>query len=90
MSGGRSRYLVQGNALMPNLVLCRRANQSLTIDGPCCVTVLRIRGGNVTIAIEADRDVKILRGELQPHAQEEIPDGSDSAEPGQPEGGQSA
>lgn len=46
------------------LVLSRRTNQSLVIDGRIRLTVIRIRGGQVRVAIEAPREVPIARSEL--------------------------
>lgn len=46
------------------LVLSRRKNESLVIDGRIRLTVIGIRGGQVRVAIEAPKDVPIARSEL--------------------------
>jgi len=49
------------------LVLSRKAGEKVQIGNGIVVTVTRISGGRVTLAIEAPHDVRILRGELAPH-----------------------
>lgn len=46
------------------LVLSRKENESLVIGNGIKVTVLKIKGNRITIGIEADRDVRVVRGEL--------------------------
>lgn len=46
------------------LVLSRKRNEWLQI-GNVRVRVLYIKGGTVKIGVEAPREVKVLRGELQ-------------------------
>ncbi|MDA3962664.1 MAG: carbon storage regulator CsrA [Planctomycetota bacterium] len=47
------------------LVLSRRTNESIVIDGEIVVTVLGVdRGGQVRLGIEAPKRVRILRQEL--------------------------
>jgi len=48
------------------LVLSREENQSIRIYGPAVITVLKLRGTDVSLGIEADRDVLVLRTELEP------------------------
>ena len=47
------------------LVLTRRAGESIRIGDEIEVVVRRVAGNRVTVAIDAPRDVRILRGELQ-------------------------
>jgi carbon storage regulator CsrA len=47
------------------LVLSRKIEETLVISGPCTIKVFAINGNRVTIGITADKEVKILRGELQ-------------------------
>jgi carbon storage regulator len=47
------------------LVLSRKANETIIIDGDIRVTVVSIRGNQVRIGIEAPPHVGILRQELQ-------------------------
>lgn len=46
------------------LVLSRKVGEKLVINNDVVVTVNAIKGGRITLGIEAPRDVKILRGEL--------------------------
>ena len=47
------------------LVLSRKKNETLVIDGPCKVVVLECRtNGDVRLGIIAEKDVKIMRQEL--------------------------
>lgn len=65
------------------LVLSRKAGQRIHIGDDIVVEVRRIAGNRVTIALEAPRNFRILRGELQQAAQEfevEIEDFADVAE----------
>lgn len=48
------------------LVLSRKVNESIVIDGGIRITVASIRGHHVRVAIEAPRDVPIYREELLP------------------------
>lgn len=52
------------------LVLSRKAGQKIHIGDEIVVEVRRIAGNRVTIALEAPRHLRILRGELQEAAQE--------------------
>ncbi len=52
------------------LVLSRKAGQRIHIGDDIVVEVRRVAGNRVTIALEAPRDVRILRGELQKAATE--------------------
>jgi carbon storage regulator len=46
------------------LVLSRRTNESIIINGNITVTVLEIRGDHVRIGIDAPRDITIHREEI--------------------------
>ena len=48
------------------LVLTRKKNESIFIDGKITVTVSEIRGGRVRLAIEAPRNIRIERAENVP------------------------
>lgn len=52
------------------LVLSRKQNQKIQIDERIIVTVLRVRGNSVRLGIEAPREVRVVRGELEPFEQE--------------------
>jgi carbon storage regulator len=46
------------------LVLSRKKNDSVVIDGQIRITVLEVRGNTVRLGIEAPKDVPIYRSEL--------------------------
>jgi carbon storage regulator len=46
------------------LVLNRRQNEQIVIDGRIVVTVVRIRGDSVRFGIEAPKDVPVHRKEI--------------------------
>lgn len=47
------------------LVLTRKAGETIRIGDNVVVTVERVDGNRVSLGIEAPRDVKILRGEIE-------------------------
>ena len=46
------------------LVLSRKLNEKIVIDGGIVVTVVKIEGGQVRLGIEAPRDIKVFREEI--------------------------
>lgn len=46
------------------LVLSRKKNETILIEGGITVTVMEIRGDKVRIGIDAPRDINIVRSEL--------------------------
>lgn len=46
------------------LVLTRRRDESIVIDGRIVVRVLKVSGGQVRLGIEAPRDVSVVRTEV--------------------------
>ena len=48
------------------LVLSRKKNQSIIIDGNIEIEVLQVKGNSIRLGIRAPRDVRVLRGELKP------------------------
>lgn len=48
------------------LVLSRKEGERLVIGDNVVITVNRISGNRITLGIEAPRDVRIVRGELEP------------------------
>ncbi|MCB0325893.1 MAG: carbon storage regulator, partial [Bdellovibrionales bacterium] len=56
------------------LVLSRKEGERLVIGDNVIITVTRISGNRITLGIEAPRDVRVMRGELERH-------GSDSEKP---------
>jgi carbon storage regulator CsrA len=52
------------------LVLSRKAGERIHVGDDITVEVRRVAGNRVTLAIEAPRSVRILRGELEPIAKE--------------------
>jgi carbon storage regulator CsrA len=49
------------------LVLSRKKNETILIDGRIKVEVLNIKGNTIKLGITAPSEVKVLRGELSPH-----------------------
>ncbi len=47
------------------LVLTRKLNEEILIGEDIKVTLVRVRGNTVRIGIEAPRDIRIVRGELE-------------------------
>jgi carbon storage regulator len=47
------------------LVLSRRTNESIIVDGDIRITIVGIRGHHVRTGIEAPDSVRIIREELQ-------------------------
>lgn len=53
------------------LVLGRNLNQSIVIDGKIFIKIVRGKlGGNLKVAIDAPKEVSIVRGELYPGIEE--------------------
>lgn len=50
------------------LVLSRKEGERLVIGENIVITVNRISGNRITLGIDAPRDVRIVRGELEPRA----------------------
>lgn len=46
------------------LVLSRKAGQKLQIGENITITILEVHGNTVRVGIEAPRDIRVLRGEL--------------------------
>lgn len=46
------------------LVLARQEGESIRIGKDVVITISKVRGGSVKVAIQAPRDVLILRSEL--------------------------
>jgi len=51
------------------LILSRKAGEKLVIGDNIVVEVVRIQGNRITLGIAAPSNVKILRSELEQHAQ---------------------
>ncbi len=54
------------------LVLTRKLNEEILIGDNVKITLLRMQGGSVRIGIEAPREVRIVRGELERHEDKTI------------------
>ncbi len=46
------------------LVLSRKVNEKIVIDGGIVVTVVKIEGGQVRLGIEAPKQIKVFREEV--------------------------
>ena len=51
------------------LVLSRKSGERIHIGGDVTVEVRRVAGNRVTLAVQAPREVRILRGELRESAE---------------------
>ncbi|APW62471.1 carbon storage regulator CsrA [Paludisphaera borealis] len=58
------------------LVLSRKVNEKIVIDGGIVVTVVKIEGGQVRLGIEAPSHVKIFREEIAGKMHEDRPAGA--------------
>ena len=54
------------------LVLTRKPDESIVIDGQITVRILRVKGNTIRLGIEAPNEVAIRRGELRPFLSEEL------------------
>jgi carbon storage regulator len=64
------------------LVLSRKVGERIHVGDDIVLEVRRISGNRVTLALEAPRDVRILRGELERAAREfETDEASDHSAP---------
>ena len=54
------------------LVLSRKKNESIVIDGSIVITIVEVRGDKVRLGIEAPRDVTIHRREIYDLIQTEL------------------
>jgi carbon storage regulator CsrA len=69
------------------LVLNRKEGEKICIDGQIIVTVNRIQGSRVSLAIEAPREIHVVRGELRPFVAELQPGKAPApSRPARPEG----
>ncbi len=46
------------------LVLSRKTNESIVIDGKIFLNILRLEGDSVKVGVDAPRDVAVLRKEI--------------------------
>ncbi|REK25714.1 MAG: hypothetical protein DWQ42_10695 [Planctomycetota bacterium] len=58
------------------LVLSRKSQEKIRIGDSVVVTILAVKGNSVRVGIEAPRDVRIVRNELQP-----LDEAAESSEP---------
>jgi carbon storage regulator CsrA len=49
------------------LVLSRKKDETIVIDGNIEIEVLKVKGNTVRLGIKAPRNIKVLRGELAPY-----------------------
>lgn len=53
------------------LALSRKPGEAIKIGGDVTLVIVSVKGDTVTVGIEAPREVKILRGELENREQGE-------------------
>lgn len=51
------------------LVLSRKLNEKITIGENITITVVRVSGNTIRLGIDAPRDVRVVRGELESTAE---------------------
>tara|TARA_B100000809_G_scaffold256604_1_gene296830 strand:- start:1027 stop:1203 length:177 start_codon:yes stop_codon:yes gene_type:complete len=49
------------------LVLSRKERQRIRLGDNIIVTIVRLTGDQVRLGIDAPRDIRVLRDELEPH-----------------------
>ncbi len=49
------------------LVLSRKTDESIQIGENVSIRILKVKGNQVRIGIEAPREVRVVRSELRPH-----------------------
>ena len=49
------------------LVLSRKERQRIRLGDDITVTIVRLAGDQVRLGIDAPREIRVLRDELQPH-----------------------
>lgn len=59
------------------LVLSRKLNQKVQIGNDIVVTVVKVRGNVIRLGIEAPRDVRVLRSELEIDIDRSLTEGID-------------
>ncbi|QDS95385.1 hypothetical protein FF011L_41810 [Roseimaritima multifibrata] len=59
------------------LVLSRKLNEKIQLGDNITVTVLRIQGNTIRLGIEAPREVRVVRGELEPLEEKDLPSNQD-------------
>lgn len=52
---------------MSSCLFSRKQGQQIVVGSSVVVTIVRVSGDKVRIGIEAPDDMRVLRGELQPH-----------------------
>lgn len=62
------------------LVLSRKQDQEILIGDQIKITILKTRGNTVRLGIEAPREVKVVRGELEPETGQRDDHEDDGAE----------
>jgi carbon storage regulator len=65
------------------LVLSRKVGERIHVGDNIVLEIRRIAGNRVTLALDAPRDIRILRGELEVVAREFEPPRTQRAEPAQ-------
>ena len=62
------------------LVLSRKVEQQIQIGEGIVITILQVKGNQVRIGIDAPRNVRVLRGELEPKNEEQSASHSEMSE----------
>jgi carbon storage regulator len=67
---GETLFTEEQRSLLIMLVLSRKVGERIHVGDNIVLEIRRIAGNRVTVALEAPRDVRILRGELEGPAKE--------------------
>ena len=63
------------------LCLTRSKGETIVIDGRITITVVQIQGGTVRLGIDAPRDLRVNRGEIETKRAEETAEIGGSSRP---------
>ena len=55
------------------LVLTRKIEEQIRIGNDITISILRVKGNTVRVGIDAPRSIRVVRGELSAHANDEAP-----------------
>ena len=66
------------------LVLTRKISQQIQIGDGVVITILQVKGNAVRVGIEAPREVRVVRGELQPRPEGAVAEVAEVRDPQTP------
>jgi len=72
-SGARDEAIYQSKGVFVMLVLTRKTQQQIQIGNNIVITILHVKGQAVRVGIEAPRDVRVIRSEINDKVSEPKP-----------------